>query len=454
MIKNFIKNHPSLFFLILMLIHYLSAYPGGMTGDSYHQFIQSLSGSYDSHHPPTMAMVWSVFNIVYKGPQTILLLHFAMFWLAIVLLYKADKNNKFRWLYFIIPFLPAVLSQSGMIWKDVGFANGYFLVFATCTYYLYKQQKPSILVLISIAIICFYGESVKFQAKFIAPILVLFIVSLYFKSWFKRIIACLIFSTILIGTNTLIIRYFTIDTHGEQIRQFFDLAGIAVDIDDDSVIPDYIKEDPIYSFDKVKAVYTPWIVNPLFFAPETRVFKSTLDETKLTALNSAFYSAITTHPISYLKHRKNNFAGLLRVHRDGKYATSTMDHPDDVIKFHQFENNILKNLFVKYIASTHRYLLQNRLTAAILVLYIILLARYSYIRKKNQQKATIKKPIECTVLLYSIAISIGYSLTLFFTTMAADYRYYLLVRIMVFFSLPIFLKLMLAPKKINETIKE
>lgn len=212
MIKNYIKKNPFVFCLILFLIHFLAAYPRGMTPDSYHQFFQSLN-FYDvtSHHPPLMAMVWSVFNYIYTGPQLYLLFHLSMLWVSVYILYKADENNKYSWLYCILPFTPGIFAVSGMIWKDIGFAYSFFLCFSICIYYHYKQIKPSLLVLILLLLTCFYGVSVKFQAKFIAPILIYFIVSLFFTNWWKRIITCIIISIIIIGSNTLIIRHFTRD---------------------------------------------------------------------------------------------------------------------------------------------------------------------------------------------------------------------------------------------------
>lgn len=424
------KDYSFLLFIALFIIHYFSAYPGGMTQDNYDQYFQSISSNYDSHHPPLMAMLWSLLHHIYEGPQTILFINMVLFWSGAFILYKSDENNKYRWLYIFIPFFPAILNQSAMIWKDLGFANSFLFVFAVCTYYTYKEDKtiPNY-VLAVIFIICFYGAGVKFQAKFITPILILFMTSLVIKNLIKRFIVAIILSVFVIGSNSMIISHYTTDTHGEQLRQFFDLAGISINKGDDSVIPDYMKEEPIYSFERVKNAYHPSSVNYLFFVPEKRVFHKTQDPEKLAILSSTLYNAILQHPSHYLKHRVGNFRCIMEdLGWTDTYAVH-VGKSDDVF-FHEFEKNYLKDLINVYLKKIPRFFVQNRAFLALSFLYAIcLLIFYSCKRKEN------------IVLSYSTLMCLVFSATVFLTAMACDYRYYLVVRVMSMFSLPIFIKL-------------
>ena len=81
------------FFLagFLMLLHFLSGYPGGMTPDSMDQFNQALVFNFSSHHPPLMAILWSGFNFIYKGPQLILLFQLGLIWGGALFLYYGDQ---------------------------------------------------------------------------------------------------------------------------------------------------------------------------------------------------------------------------------------------------------------------------------------------------------------------------------------------------------------------------
>lgn len=431
MIKKYLQ-HPHVILLLLFTIHYIAAYPGGMTSDSEDQFNQSLTLQFNSHHPPIMAMLWSVFNLVYAGPQIMLFFHLSLLWLAIWFLFQSDENNKFRWLYFVIPFSPGVFAVSGMIWKDVGFANCFFFIFAFGVYYICKKQKPPRYILTIVLLIALYGTMVKFQAKFIIPILVLFVTFALYEPWTKRILTSFILSATIILTNSLFIRYLSTDTHSEQMRQLFDLAGIAVDIDSDDIFPNYIKDDPLYSFEKVKEYYTPRSIDPFVFHQETVVFKSTQNEYNLSKLNDSFYNAIKQHPLSYLKHRAKNFKFLLFSTQKLFTLDARFYLEDSKYKFHIIENNILQRFFISYIEKVPKNILKN-ITPIILLIFCISLMLWLM---QNKECKYSSEPI---VLAFLFSVSVIFSVTLFFTIMASDYRYFTLVRIMVFGSLPIFL---------------
>jgi hypothetical protein len=155
-----------------------------------------------------------------------------------LLLFYADSQNKYRNLYLSIPFLPNILSQSGTIWKDVAFAFSSFFVVATCIFYI---------------------VGVKFQAQFIAPILILFVLSIYLKTslLIRIILTCIILLLIIYG-NAKLTKHFSTESHSEQLRQLFDIAGVSVTITNDDLVSKYVKEDQdLYSFEKLKVHYTP-----------------------------------------------------------------------------------------------------------------------------------------------------------------------------------------------------
>ncbi|WP_342278490.1 hypothetical protein [Candidatus Tisiphia endosymbiont of Myopa tessellatipennis] len=95
------KYYPVILCLFLMSLHFASAYLGGMSYDSFDQYGQSINKNYFSHHPPLMSMVWSLLHYIYQGPQTMLLLNLALLWGGVLLLFYADSQNKYRWLYLI-----------------------------------------------------------------------------------------------------------------------------------------------------------------------------------------------------------------------------------------------------------------------------------------------------------------------------------------------------------------
>jgi hypothetical protein len=427
---------------MLMLLHFISAYPGGMSPDTIDQYQQSLSHNYNSHHPPLMAMLWSLFNYIYQGPQTMLLLQLTFLWGGVLLLYYSDIQNKYRFLYFLIPLLPNILSQSGTIWKDVGFSLGGFFIATICIFYTYRQKPMPILVLIGLSVICFYVVGIKFQAKFIVPILIFFAVSLYCKRGLAiRLIMCAGLSFVIITTNILLSSSFSINTHSEQLRQIFDIAGISVNIGNDDVFPKYVKESPRYSFEKIKEQYTPKWVDPLIFYTDS-VYRMTSDPKELQELNAAFCKAVIHHPLAYLKHRAKNFMYLTAKGGGFRhYAFFAYDDAEKIGLNTGMLDNPVKGKIVKYLKLFPTILTTNAISLLLVIMYFT----HIMINRKISDNP------ELIILQYITLISVVFSTVLFFTTMAADYRYYYIVRILSLFGLPIYLKVVFNKK--NAVIK-
>ncbi len=118
------RNYPVILCLFLMCLHFICGYPGGMSVDSWDQYIQSVSGNYTSHHPPLMAMIWSFLHFICEGPETLLLLNLAFFWGGVLLLFSSDSTNKYRYLYFLIPFFSNYIIS---IYSDLERCSIYFL---------------------------------------------------------------------------------------------------------------------------------------------------------------------------------------------------------------------------------------------------------------------------------------------------------------------------------------
>ncbi|WP_375329772.1 palindromic element RPE2 domain-containing protein [Candidatus Tisiphia endosymbiont of Nemotelus uliginosus] len=457
------KYYPVILCFILLVFHFLSAYPGGMSSDSFDQYQQSISGNYNSHHPSLMSIVWSLINHIHQGPQLMLLVDLAFLWGGILLLLYADQQNKYRYLYLVIALSPNILSQSATIWKDVVFALGTFFCIATCIFFTYRQKTAPLWVIVGLLLICFYIVGVKFQAKFIAPILILFILSVYLKTNILiRITATSIISVIIIYGNITLAKYFSTEGHSEQLPQFFDVAGVSVAINNDDLLPDYVKEDKnLYSFEKLKAQYTARWVDTLIFG-DTRIYNSTSDPIKLQEMQSAYIKAIMYHPLIFLKHRMINFAFLMTKTRFYRYgfidSTEAQKHNIDI------KNNHLQKAITKYLKKYPWILTTNLISFILIFVYLtaILTNKQSDIVNSGEFGArndgatpisnrralsddvpnfsSIDYNPEKVILTYIVAIGLVFSVVLLFATMASDYRYYYVIRVLTLFSLPIYLK--------------
>ncbi|WP_342278489.1 hypothetical protein [Candidatus Tisiphia endosymbiont of Myopa tessellatipennis] len=292
------------------------------------------------------------------------------------------------------------------------------------------------MVVIGLLSIVFYIVGVKFQAQFIAPILILFVLSIYLKtSLLIRIILTCIISLLIIYGNAKLTKHFSTESHSEQLRQLFDIAGVSVAINNDDLVPKYVKEDQdLYSFEKLKKNYTPYMVNLLVFG-DTRIYNSVVDPIKLQEMEASYIKAVFTHPLAFLQHRANAFTILMK---GVGYSRGELfiDHNEAQKHGIHLKKNHLKDWMVKYIGLWSKILTKNIISLILTFVYLISILT-------NKQSNSPEK----VILAYIVAISIVFSIVLFFATMACDYRYYYVIRVLTLFGLPIYLKFRQSKKR-------
>ena len=122
-------------------------YPGLATPDSLDQFQQGLTGHYTDWHPPVMALLWSLLDKVWIGPQPMLLLQAGGYWLAVYLLLATlpPLTPKARWVaaFAVLFFLKfsglATLQPSRGFWTtEIPTAGFGFVVHQHALFYALK----------------------------------------------------------------------------------------------------------------------------------------------------------------------------------------------------------------------------------------------------------------------------------------------------------------------------
>jgi hypothetical protein len=96
-------------------------YPGYVTQDSAEQYHQALSGDFDTHHPPLMAMLWRITDHVIPGPGGLFVLFAIAYWAALALVASSMRG---RWRQVVavavIGLWPPMIGLLAHVWKDVG----------------------------------------------------------------------------------------------------------------------------------------------------------------------------------------------------------------------------------------------------------------------------------------------------------------------------------------------
>jgi len=219
------------------------------------------------------------------------------------------------------------------------------------------------------------------------------------------------------------------------MRQLFDIAGISVRINNDNLFPEYIKQSPLYSFEKVKTFYTAKWVDTLIYNNDSKIYQSTLNQIELQELESAFFTGVIKYPVQYFEHRAKVF-GLGMISLGFKHYAFITDEKKAVeLGIDYKSENILKKSVVHYLGAFPKTLTTNLVSFLLIIVYL-----WHILRNKSS------KTPEFTILKYVTFLCIIHYAAIFFTAMASDHRYYYIVRILSLFSLPIYLKMIFHKK--------
>ncbi len=111
--------------LLGLALHIFLFWPGGVSVDTRSQFRQATTGLYDSWHPPSMAFLWRLVNVLVPGTLGMFILQTLTLFVGLLLfwdIYRA-RSKAVACAVFLIPLTPMFLGISGMIWKDIQVAG-------------------------------------------------------------------------------------------------------------------------------------------------------------------------------------------------------------------------------------------------------------------------------------------------------------------------------------------
>jgi hypothetical protein len=304
---------------LLFITTLFSAYPGGMTIDSYTIFRQSLSGQYTIPFSPIIAVTWHYLNFIHTGPFVMLCVSHLMLWGSVVIfVYVWHKQNGYNyaiWFFVLVPFLPSLIKPSGYIWKDVLFAFAYLLSSAFISCYSLQKKNPNLLIKIFIFILLCFGTACKYQAIYILPI---FIFWYSFRCWnFSKsaafcvaIILSLCVNQGIHSLNNSLANDYTENTRtGWQEIKFFDLVYISLKTNQ-ILLPEYVQKDKRLNFEQFQGNFKSSTIFKVMFGKRSPItFTENPEEQR--AIKEAWNNAVLHHPFAYLQGRLYRISRLL-----------------------------------------------------------------------------------------------------------------------------------------------
>ncbi|MGI9215089.1 MAG: hypothetical protein ACR2HS_05545, partial [Gammaproteobacteria bacterium] len=353
-----------------------------------------------------------------QGSGLMFLLQLALLYGSMHYLISSVKSYpyKIKYILSLFPLIPNIFAYSFMIWKDIGFAFCFLFVGSYLTCLSAKQNKPNIVVLNLLLIILLYGASIKFQAKYLAIILLFWIALIYtnfhiFCKKFMQIFSILMLSFYLLLNNINWLFIGDVKSNNSwQYVKLYDLSAISLAVNQD-LLPDFNK-NPSFTMQKMYSILhrklldrsSYYMVDTLIMG-QNAILKLCNNQQQLDKLYATWLQTIIKHPYMYLKHRFFNLASMLFYHPAFKYVAPLLK-----------ENSL--NYFI--INGIIYLCFANFIPALLSVVYLIF-GIYVYLNKtRNHLNKDNWFPIP---LIFLNSVGIAMMLILFFASMAGTPRY-------------------------------
>jgi hypothetical protein len=299
--------------------------PGYMSRDSGTQLEQARTLVLNDHHPVLMALIWRITDTIVPGPLGMLALMSAIYWASL-----SDLAWGLAWpvlaraaVLLGIGFFPPVLSVVPVIWKDT-------LMQATLLAALALAAAPPSgrrALRAAVAAVCLL---VAIGARHNAAAAAWPIVALLLLRWpvltrlrpgVRLLATSALAIGITLGSTLALQRGLAPLARAESFWQqslTFDLAGMSLRTGKLLVPPDTGVLSPGMGLDEIRRLYRPDYNASLYYCVPfagsecTPVFNRVRDEQQLANLRRSWRQAVLRHPGSYLAHRLQVAALLLR----------------------------------------------------------------------------------------------------------------------------------------------
>ena len=298
---------PLIALILIMAVFTALSYQGLMSPDSQTIYSAAINHRYSDHHPPLMAYMWHYLDLIHQGPGLMYLINLAMLSATMVIGLKLFKNTSYKYWFVIFPLIPQIAVYTVWIWKDIIFTFGYGLLALTLARYHINHKRLGYVGIILFFIGLFYFTSVKYQAQFILPVMLLGFFTVQCKAipfWqkaLKTLIATgLMISSIHFVNSWLVNEKGSGSNHAWQYVKIYDLAGMSIHTNQ-VLVPEFLLKSSRVTVNDIEKKYDlAW--EPLVVYKDSPLRATDSDEERKTLL-STWRQAVLDHPVAYLKHR-------------------------------------------------------------------------------------------------------------------------------------------------------
>ena len=300
----------------------IAAYwPGQMSFDSAYAWWQARGGETTSITPPLIVFVWRACAALLPGPGLVFALHLLMFWSGLALLARASRLDTSRTLALMLltAFAPVPWLLRAHVWTDVGLFSA--LAFAAGALAQAGATRRRRWILVALPAL-YYATAIRFNA---APAV------LPFALWaaclacgttdrirvrWQRILAtAAILWLVLIGAALMVNAQVQRRVPLWPVTATWDLAALSI-ASQQMLLPAFMI-GPGMDVPELAAASRDWSVTPLLRNTRHGIrdpFMGDWSAAELSALRSAWFTAIRAHPAAWLAQVWRRTRALLGTH--------------------------------------------------------------------------------------------------------------------------------------------
>lgn len=283
-------------------------YPGFVSFDTAHQWYQVRHGEYSNHHPPLMALMWSLTEPVMPGPGGLFLLHALLYWGALAALAGTlfRRHRAQAAAVLIVGLSPPLFGLMTHVLKDVALLA--WLMAASAVLVVERQRRAGSRPLLLLAgLLVTVAAALRHNGLAAAVPLVFWMAWRWQAPAARRPVRVLLTGGVALVVLVLLAQLPDRHPRVERVQfwptlALWDLAAVSV-AEDRVLIPAVLQKRPLTVAD-LRAHFDPSVNVPLFAPDLIRVsLIEPYSDQELAQLRQAWLALPWHFPRSYFGHR-------------------------------------------------------------------------------------------------------------------------------------------------------
>lgn len=293
-------------------------FPGSYSIDSWQIFDQAVSGQYNDWHAVIFPFLWKLLYKITGKIYAIYICQMILYWVfAGLLLIGVNKNSLVYYAGIVVfiglLFIPQYVMKDSMSVLTWGIAVCLIVLSVQHGKYRWLYALVSLILIV-------YGLWLRSNAIVAAIVLFYLYANIFLlrkgKWWVLLITAISLCVMSMWGSNLFTYKVMHAEKRYPQYKlKLLDIEGVSI-LSGQSYMPACVTRFENYNADSFAAAYTPASIDDIYWPPSGKPSILPMPDERLNnCVDSAWKTAIITHPALYMKNRVHGFIYYLRIRK-------------------------------------------------------------------------------------------------------------------------------------------